>query len=69
MLLGLNDKSKAALRSRLSEVKFLVIDELSMVSSELWTDVDPSMEEIFMMIPEKAFAGLSVHGIDSWVNP
>ena len=50
-------------------MKFLVIDELSMVSSELWTDVDPSMEEIFMMIPEKAFAGLSVHGIDSWVNP
>ena len=50
-------------------MKFLVIDELSMVSSELWTDVDPSMEEIVMMIPEKAFAGLSVHGIDSWVNP
>ena len=30
-LLGLNDKSKAALKNRLSEVKLLIIDELSMV--------------------------------------
>ena len=30
-LLGLNEKSKAALRNRLSEVKLLIIDELSMV--------------------------------------
>ena len=28
-LLGLNDKSKAALRNKLSEVKYLIIDELS----------------------------------------
>ena len=34
-LLGLNDKSKAALRNTLSEVKFLVTDEICMVSSEL----------------------------------
>ena len=33
-LLDLNDKSKAALRNKLSEVKFLIIDELSMVSSD-----------------------------------
>ena len=36
--LGLNDKSKAALRNRLSEVMFLIIDELSLFSSDLWTD-------------------------------
>ena len=59
-LLGLNDKSKAALRNRLSEVKFLIIDELSMVSSDLWTDTDSRLGEIFMMFPEKAFAGLSL---------
>ena len=35
-LLGLNDKSKAALRNRLSEVKLLMIDKLSMVSNQLW---------------------------------
>ena len=52
-LLGLNDKSKAALRNRLSEVKVLIIDELSMVSSDLWTDIDTRLREIFMMIPEK----------------
>ena len=59
-LLGLNDKSKAALRNRLSEVKFLIVDELSMVSSHLWTDIDSRLGEIFRITPEKAFAGLSV---------
>ena len=33
--LGSNDKSKAALRNRLSDVKCLIIDERSMVSSDL----------------------------------
>ena len=53
-LLGLNDKSKAALRNRLSEVKFLIIDELSMVSSDLWTDTDSRLGKKFMMFPEKS---------------
>ena len=52
-LLGLNDKSKAALRNRPSEVKFLTIDVLSMVSSDLWTDIDPRLGAIFMIILEK----------------
>ena len=34
-LLGLNDKSKATLRNRLSEVKYLNKDEHFMVSSDL----------------------------------
>ena len=54
-LLGLNDKSKGASRNRLSEVKFLIIDELSMVSSDLWTDIDSILGEIFMMISKKSF--------------
>ena len=58
-LLGFNDKAKAALRNMLSKVKFLIIDELSIVSSDLCTDIDSRLGEIFM-IPEKAFAGLSV---------
>ena len=33
-ILGLNDKSKAALRNRLPENKFLITNELSMVSSD-----------------------------------
>ena len=59
-LLDLNAKSKAALRNRLSEVKFLIIDELSMVWSSLWTDIEPSLRVIFAMISKKAFAGLLV---------
>ena len=45
-LLGVNDKSKAALRNELSEVKLLIIDTHSMVSSDLWTDIDLRLEEI-----------------------
>ena len=59
-LLGLSENSKATLRNRLPEVKFLIIDELPMVSSDLWTDIDSRLGEIFIMIPEKAFAGLSI---------
>ena len=33
-ILGLNDKCKAALRNRLPENKFLITNELSMVSSD-----------------------------------
>ena len=44
-LLGLNSKFNAALRNRLSEVKLLIIDELSMVSSDLWTDIDSKLED------------------------
>ena len=47
-LLSLNDKSKAALRNRISEVKFLIIYQLSRVSSDLWTDIDSRLGEIFI---------------------
>ena len=57
---GLTDKSKAALINTLSEVKFLIIGEPSAVSSDLWTDIDSRLGEIFMIIPEKVFAGVSV---------
>ena len=38
-LLGLNGKSKAALRNRLLEVELVIIGELSLVTSDLWTDI------------------------------
>ena len=44
-LRGLNGKFNAALRNRLSEVKLLIIDELSMVSSDLWMEVDSKLED------------------------
>lgn len=48
------------MRNRLSEMKFLIIDEVSMASSDLWIDIDSWFEEIFLMVPLKAFAGVSV---------
>ena len=39
-------------------MRFLIIDHL--ISSDFWTVVDSTLREIFMMIPGKAFAGLSV---------
>ena len=57
---GSNYKSKAALRNRLSGVKFLIIGQLSTMSSDLSTYIDSRLGEIFMMIHEKTFAGLSV---------
>ena len=41
-------------------MKFLIIGELSTVSNDLWTDIDSRLGEIFMIIPEKVSAGVSV---------
>ena len=41
-------------------MKLLLIDKLYIVSKDLWTDIDSRLEEIFIMILEEAFAGLSV---------
>ena len=45
--------NKAALRNKLQEVK------LSIVLSDLWTDTDSRLGEVFM-IPKKGFAEFSV---------
>ena len=44
-------------------MKSLIIDVLSMVSSDLWIDINSRLGEIFMTIPRKAFAGLSVMAV------
>ena len=46
-------KSRAPLKNRLPEIKILIIDELSIVSSDLGTDIDSRFGEIFTMIPLK----------------
>ena len=45
------------IRNTSSKVKLLIIDKLSMVSSDLWIDIDSGLGEIFMMNPEKELAG------------
>ena len=59
-LLGLNEKSKAVTKNRLSEVTLLTIDKFSMVSSNLWIAIDSRLGEIFMRILGIVFVGLSV---------
>ena len=56
----LNDKQRASLRNKLSEVKLLIIDEVSMVSSALFYQVNQRLNEIFMCSSDKCFGGLSV---------
>ena len=45
-LLSLNDKSKAASRDGLSEMETLVMDKLSMVSSDSWIDTGSGLLEM-----------------------
>ena len=45
-------------------MKFFITDQPSMVSSNLWTDIDSRLGEIFMIIPEKAFTGLSIMTVE-----
>ena len=44
-------------------MKLLIVNEFSKISSDLWTDIDSRMGEVFMMITEIGFAGLSVKGV------
>ena len=41
-------------------MKFLIKNKLSKVPSDLWTNIDSRLGNLFMMIPEKAFARLLV---------
>ena len=47
-LLGLSEKMKTSLRNKLSEVKMVIIDEFSMVSSDLCFKINARLLEIFM---------------------
>ena len=60
--LGIKPHQNYALRNKLSEVKFLIIDGLSMVSSDLWIEIDLRLGEVFMRISKKAFTRRSLVG-------
>ena len=49
-------------------MEVLIKDELSIISSNLWTDIDSRLEEIFVMIPENEFAGLSVTTVANFLE-
>ena len=63
--LGINPGTKLLglmtnLRNVSLKMKFLIMSELSIVWSDLWTVVVSILGEIFIMIPEKAFFYLSI---------
>ena len=58
-LMGLSDKCKGSWQNKLSEVKLIITDELSMTSSDVFLDIHARLLEIFMYETEKPFAGLS----------
>ena len=56
----LNGRQKATLRTRLSVVRFVIIDEISMVSNALSYEVHQRLNEIFQCDHNVPFAGLPV---------
>ena len=59
-LYPLNDQQSEALRSNLSEVRLIIIDEISMVSSVLFYQVNQRLNEIFWFSDNEPFTGLPV---------
>ena len=59
-LLGLSDKMKASLRNKLSEIKMVIIDKFSMVSSDLFFKINVWLLETFMCSTVVEFAGVTV---------
>ena len=54
----LSDKQRVILRNKLSEDKMLIIDEISMVFSEIFFRLNHKLIEIFGCDSKKAFPGL-----------
>ena len=59
-LYPLNDQQRAALEKKLSEVRLIIIDEISLVSSVLFHQVNHRLNEIFRYSGNEPFAGLPV---------
>ena len=55
-----SDKMKSILRNRLSELKIIIIDEISMIFNNLLFYEHLRLNEIFGTVNDKPFAGISV---------
>ena len=56
----LNDKRRSTLRQQLSELRVMIIDEISMVSNNLLLHIHQRLTEIFGTSQEIPFAGISI---------
>ena len=59
-LYPLNDQQRAALKNKLSEVRLIIKDKISMVSSVLFYQVNQRLNEIFGYSGNEPFARLPV---------
>lgn len=57
---SLNDRQKGALHKRLSELRFLIKDEISVVYNALFYQVHRRLKEIFQCHSNTLFPGLPV---------
>ena len=60
MLLGSNDKMKANLRNKLSEVKMILIEEISMLLRDLFYKIHDRFTKILLCCNLETFAGISI---------
>ena len=67
-LLGLPHKMKTSLTNRLSEVRMILFDELSMVSRDLFYQIHARLVEIFLCTVTIAFAELAVALLDDFLH-
>jgi len=59
--IGAGDKAKAELRENLSELKLIIIDEMSLVHADLFYKIDARLKEIFRkQNPPVPFGGISI---------
>ena len=56
----LSDKRRSSLREKLSEIKVIIIDEISMVSNKLLLYIHQRLSEIVGSINDAPFAGISI---------
>ena len=55
-----SEKKLAELRENLSELQLIIIDEKSLVSSDMLYKIDAKMKEIFILRKNTPFAGIGI---------
>ena len=58
--LPLNDEKRATLRESLSELKLIIVDEMSLIDADMLYKIDLRLKEIFPLNNDIPFAGISI---------
>ena len=65
---SLSDKMRSTLRNRPSDLKFIIIDEISMVSNNLLYYIHLRLNEIFGTTDTEPFAGLTILAVSDFLQ-